>query len=543
MSDQQIATTTTTSNAVAATTGHLPGVNENEQPGTMEGAPPLAAALEAKFGARLPDGDPIPLSKASEEPDRFPIDALGSMLGRATKGIADIVQASTAMTGTSVLASATLAVQAHADVKMPYGMTRPVSGLFVSAGVTGDRKSAVDDLATRAIQHCQDALWAQFEIEQERYEAALESAAKIGVAPPRAPRTPQFLMDDPNAEGIYRLLSEGRPSIGLFSDEGGRFLGGYAMSEDQRLKTATTLSLLWDGKPLSRVRGGERASFLPGRRFCANVMLQPYLLETVLGDKLLKEQGLLSRTLITAPASLMGYRLYRDPDPASEKAVDDYTNHLLRILAVPPRMRASSPHALDCRPLPLSPVAKARWIVFHDDVERRLTEDGELRPISGLAAKLPEHAVRIAGVLALVDDVGVAEIDAAHMEAGIELARHYGREARRLFSEVKVDPQVSLARKVGGWLADRVQANRSERLARSVAEAPGGDAVGECEDRLVTLEDIYQFGPKTARKAATARKMMDILERHRWVVRVPGTHEVRGKRESQLYYVVASGDR
>jgi len=40
--------------------------------------------------------------------------------------------------------------------------------------------------------------------------------------------------------------------MGIFSDEGGRFIGGHALREAEQLKTASGLSKLWDGAPVTR---------------------------------------------------------------------------------------------------------------------------------------------------------------------------------------------------------------------------------------------------------------------------------------------------
>ena len=61
--------------------------------------------------------------------------------------------------------------------------------------------------------------------------------------------------EEPTYEGLVKLLDGGWPSVGLFSDEGGRFLGGFAMSEEQRIKTMAGLNSLWDGQPITRTRG------------------------------------------------------------------------------------------------------------------------------------------------------------------------------------------------------------------------------------------------------------------------------------------------
>jgi Protein of unknown function (DUF3987) len=70
------------------------------------------------------------------------------------------------------------------------------------------------------------------------------------------------------------------------------------------------------------------------------------------------------------------------------------------------------------------------WIRFADHVEAMLGRDGELRPISGLANKLPEHAARLAGVLTLVRDIYAGEITAEEMAAGIVLAQSTTPQSR-----------------------------------------------------------------------------------------------------------------
>ena len=46
----------------------------------------------------------------------------------------------------------------------------------------------------------------------------------------------------------------------------GQFVGGHGMSPDHRLKTASALSELWDGRPIKRVRAGDGVTILNGRR-------------------------------------------------------------------------------------------------------------------------------------------------------------------------------------------------------------------------------------------------------------------------------------
>src|SRR5690349_17601530 len=59
---------------------------------------------------------PRPLMRELPPADPFPLDALGDVLAPAARAIHDRVQAPLAICGQSVLAAATLVVQAHADI-------------------------------------------------------------------------------------------------------------------------------------------------------------------------------------------------------------------------------------------------------------------------------------------------------------------------------------------------------------------------------------------------------------------------------------------
>ena len=64
---------------------------------------------------------PRPLTRELAPADPFPIDALGPLLRDAVQAIHDKLQAPLAIGGQSVLGTATLAVQGHADVQLPTG--------------------------------------------------------------------------------------------------------------------------------------------------------------------------------------------------------------------------------------------------------------------------------------------------------------------------------------------------------------------------------------------------------------------------------------
>jgi Protein of unknown function (DUF3987) len=173
---------------------------------------------------------------------------LGPVLGPATSLIRKIIQAPDALCGSSVLAASHLAFQAHADVVVD-GRVSPLSEAFLSVGLTGERKSAVDDAALWPHRKHERVLFDKHEVDKVTYQydrEAYDKARQEAVGrkrsrtvdekrralhdlgpPPAPPISPFLLCEDPTFQGLVKLLAVGQPSMGLFSDEGGMFIGGY----------------------------------------------------------------------------------------------------------------------------------------------------------------------------------------------------------------------------------------------------------------------------------------------------------------------------
>lgn len=468
--------------------------------------------------------EPMPLQRPMTEPTAFPVDALGEILGGAAKKMAEAIQAPMAICGNAVLAAATLATQGLADVVID-GRRFPLSEYFMSIGESGERKSAVDKVALWPHREYENDLRQRYEEQFSDYNRAKDAYAKardeaiahgkskmfldkknaldaLKDVEPRKPLEPFLICEEPTYEGLVKMLAHGQPSIGLFSDEGGRFIGGHGMNNDNLLKTAAGMSGLWDGKPISRVRAGDGAALLPGRRVSCHLMAQPDVSRMMLSNAILLEQGLLSRCLVTWPASTAGTRLYREVDLSQSPELKAYNRRMFELLRMPLPMREGARNELSPRQLALDQDAKRLWITFHNDVEKKLADGGELAAIKGLANKAPEHAARLAAVLAVFDIPACQSIGLQSMKAGIKLVTHYIQEAQRLFGSGIADLQMVAAEKLLAWLRQRK------------------DSKGQ-PDRYVSLVEIYQRGPNAIRTAKAARALMLELEKHGYVAPYP----------------------
>ena len=473
------------------------------------------------------------LYRSLPESDPFPVEALGKILGDAVEAMSAIIKAPKAICANSILASATLALQGHANVVID-GRISPASNFFISIGESGERKSAVDQQALKPHFDYQEELRTKYKEdlkiylrEAEAYKRAKDEVLKKSKGyvekckaleklgdEPISPLSPFVISEEPTYEGLVKSLEQGQASQGLFSDEGGRFIGGHGMNSENALKTAAGLSGLWDGKPISRMRAGDGSSLLVGRRLSLHLMVQPNIAQMMLSNKMLMEQGLLSRCLCVYPKSTAGTRKYESLDLTDSQAMRTYRDKISEILHTPYNT-GNAKNELEPNQVELDIEAKQIWQMFHDKVEEQLSEHGDLSTIKGLGNKSPEHALRLAAVLAGIEVSEISnfsKISSGYLRNSIILTKYYLNEALRLFNSGVADPNLYEANKLLDWLRDKGKST-------------------------VTLLEIYQYGPTSIRDAKKARQLMAILIDHGFALSLYGGAEFDGQHRKEAFEV------
>lgn len=477
-------------------------------------------------------GQPQPLLRELPTGLPYPVEALGP-LRAAVEAVQRHRQAPIALPAQSALAVASLAVQGFANVETLGGSFAPLSLYCLTVAVSGERKSACDDDLMQAMaeyererdREYRDArkAWAiDLEIWKKRHEAILGKVKKgavdrselVAIGPePEAPARPERLVSEPTYEGLTRLFAEGQPSLGLFSNEGGQFLGGVAMSQDNRQKTLAALNDLWQGNAIKRTRQGDGTRTLYGRRLALHLMAQPIVAHAFIADPLAGDTGFLPRCLICEPASTIGTRIYRDM-PSDRAALDGFADRLSGLLytgmAMDPETRALNPARLT-----LSEEARARLEAYYNETELAQAPGKALEAIRGHASKTAEQAARIAGVLTLWGDLGRREVCPYTMDCGIALARFYLSEAHRLAGAALVSEAVGKAEALRVWM---------------LSPAWGKP--------WLTVTDAVQRGPNRLREAPEARKAIEMLLEAGWLIALPKGTELDGKRRRESWRIV-----
>lgn len=484
--------------------------------------------------------EPEPLLPTRADQAEFPTGFLSTVLREAVEAIGRTVKVPHSMAAQSVLSACSLAIQPHFNVVLPTGQERPISLYFATIADSGDRKSSSDDKALEAIRSFEMDLESEFGAQKaeaglrqaawdEAKKAATQRCKKDGMAAleqayrdlgprPEGPIEPTIAVRTGTMQGFLKRFVTCRPSLGLMSSEGGSWLGGYAMQDEQKLNTIATLSDFWDGTNVQTLTSGDGFTALRNRRLTFHMMLQPIIAEELLGDPIAMGQGFLARMLVSWPESLAGTR-FVDPhapaDLAAKSAIATYTARLSEIVKAELPVDPTT-MGLTFRALPLTVNATLIWWEFFNKLEARLKPDGDLRPVKGFVGKLPEMAARIAANLAVFENGHrVHEVDVDDLTRGIGLAEFYLAEALRLFGQQSLPKIYSDAEEVSNWLRVKWTEN------------------------LVSASMIANRGPGSLRKKTDyIRDILAILERHNHVAQVENGGMVSGKKVRQAWRVL-----
>lgn len=471
-------------------------------------------------------GAPEPLLRETPPGMAYPIEALGP-LREAVEAVQRHRQAPVAIPAQSALAAASLAVQGFANVETLGGGFAPLSLYCLTIAASGERKSACDDDLMQAVaeheaeRDCayreQCKAWAiDLAMWKERHGAILKKGKSKGASIDRAelvalgpqpepPARPERLVSEPTYEGLTRLFAEGQPSLGLFSNEAGQFLGGFAMSPDNRQKTLAALNDLWQGNPIKRTRqGGEGTKTLRGRRLAMHLMAQPIVVHALLADPMAGDSGFLPRCLICEPQSTIGTRLHRG-EARDDEALGAFADRLAGLLntglAMDPETRELKPGRLY-----LSVEARVRLEAYYNETEAGQAPGGPLEMVRGHASKTAEQAARIAGVLTLFQDTGRTEVCGNAMDCGIKLARFYLSEAVRLAGEAVVSDAVAKAEALRKWMLSLAWGKP-----------------------WLTVRDVTRLGPNRLRESPEALKAIAMLVDHGWLIPQPKGTKIEGR--------------
>ena len=347
-----------------------------------------------------------------------------------------------------------------------------------------------------------------------------KALADLRLQEPVPPNEPVIVFGDPTIEGIHWLYTNGTPSKYLCADEGGQVSGGYSMSAEKKLYSITTYSKWWDGAAIPRLRRGDGFSILYNRRLSAHLMMQDKVARTFFNDPDMTDQGLRSRFLISYPKSLEGERPYKSCDITTLPEMAAYFEQLKNILGRPLPLKIDEKTGLELnelepRTIYFDPDTQQAWIEIYNEIEKQSGPGREFETIPGFAGKAPNHLIRLAGIMALFEDVNRESIPVEYIGRAMQLIEYYLNERLRIVKISEPDLNLENAKKLLEWI-------QQKRL------------------KILTLPDVYQRGPSRFRTKMQASKVVQVLEDHLWIKRMDngGVSEFTHKKNANAWRVI-----
>lgn len=367
----------------------------------------------------------------------------------------------------SVLAAATTAVSGYANILMNGDRITSLNNFFVTVGESSAGKSSAMGKAMVPIRRYSDELYekyTQWVADKASFDETKEQRSMQYEVPP--PWSGLFVQNDFTIEALTVALIN-QPMLTIANSEAGTLLDGYSFKSN-KYSTIAAFSLMWDGTELTRNRVKDQGLVykMPNRRVTMHLMLQNKLAHELLFKDGVEEQGFISRFLMAAPTHYPEYDFMNDLDKdfnASNALMDGYKKNMAFILN---GINYSTNFRLQPRLITLPREANALYLAYRNQCVE--WAKGEYKDICQTVHKLPQHALKLAGLIELLNHPASLEVSAESTEKAILLCNYYLGEASRLLGVGRSNKNFADAQALWDWLdANRRLCNGDNTILQS----------------------------------------------------------------------------
>ena len=282
-------------------------------------------------------------------------------------------------------------------------------------------------------------------------EAMLCNIAETEKDTPEEQRPPRLWTGDVTPERLQGLLVEHGERMALLSDEGGIFEIMAGLYNDGKVNIDVFLQA-HAGQGM-RVERSSRTAYLEAPALTFGLAIQPAVIADFSqgSKKRFRGNGALARFLYCLPRNNIGQRDVRRYTPIPESVKARYHAGIDDLLNIEPLIDAAGTE--QPRTLTLSAEALDSWLSFAQFIESNQGTNGEFEPIQDWTGKLPGAALRIAGLLHVVEFGGASPIvNQATMEKALDLAELLIEHAKAAFDLMGSDQATDDAKAVLCWI-------------------------------------------------------------------------------------------
>jgi hypothetical protein len=329
---------------------------------------------------------------------------------------------------------------------------------------------------------------AEYSGKKEKWEAETK-AAKAGKGepagdPPEPPTQRTVFTSDATIEAIAELIGDNPRGLIVPCDELAGWLGSFMRYKGKAGGTDLPRWLSMHsagGFAYHRKTGDRRRIVVPHAALSIAGGIQPDILARALAGEFL-ESGLAGRLHMAQPPRPAKVWTEMEIDPDTEKRYHKLLDSLYAL-----EFHGGKPHVLR-----LTPEAKAVWVGWYEAWGReQAAAEGEL---AAAFSKLEEAAARFALLHHVATRLGRGEsdlcpVEAESMYAGVELARWFAHEARRVYAILSESEQERDTR----HLVEFVQA-RGGRITTRALQRSNSRKYPTAEVAQAALEGLVQAG-------------------------------------------------
>ena len=404
-----------------------------------------------------------------------------------------------------VLAVVSLVCQYLIDVRRPWGSAGPVSLIVFSIALSGERKTAIEDIAIGVLRGFEKKrrwsdsqkikewsvlleLWGRKKknIQKKMLDESLTlscykklESGLLEHAKSEPVRPPMFKMthQDVTAAALSKSLAKDCPSAALFTSEGDIALRGV-------INQVGMMNALWSGSGFEVGRASSGDFSLADVRFSIGIGVQPRVFEEYLERKgeIGKASGFFARSLVFYPESTQGTRFIEGEVKIElsqyEKRMEELLDENVR------KFDARDPSK---SVVGFSADAGEELKRLYNNIEKETKVGGSYERARDHASKLIENISRVAALLHFFE-CGGTEISLAELSSAEKIVMGCSVMYKRLFS---FSPQVVTdADALISWLQDKCPSPLFRKTRRN---------------------DILQRGPAGLRRATRLNRAVDYL--------------------------------
>ena len=266
---------------------------------------------------------------------------------------------------------------------------------------------------------------------------------------------PRLWTGDVTPERLQNLLAEHGERMAVLSDEGGIFEIMSGLYSDGR----SNLDVFLKGHAGSSVAAdrGSRKAYLQSPALTFGLAIQPEVARQLSQGpkKNFRGNGTLARFLYAIPKNNIGSRIISNRKSISEEIKEAYDSGIFNLLDIVDKMYREESES---QTLMLTDEARDSWISFSQFIENQQGEGQVFEAIQDWTGKLPGAALRISGLLHIVEHGMEAQsINRAEMDNALDFCELLIEHARAFFESIASDEVTADAKYLLKWLSKQNQ--------------------------------------------------------------------------------------